>query len=400
MVVTGVGAISALGPDREAFWDALRNGRSGIAPIASIDCETLRFKNGAEVRGFDPAAHFEKRQLDQLDRFAQFGLVAAREAVADAGIAWTPEGRERTAVVTGSAAAGRQTEEMVNVQLLVEKRRSLHPMSIPRNMANAAASQISIEMGLRGPTFTLATACASSNHAIGMAAFLIRHGLADAALAGGSEAGFFPVHLKGWEAIRAVAPDTCRPFCADRKGMILGEGGAILVLEERDAALARGARVYAEIVGFGMTADADHLTAPSGDGAVRAMRAALDDASLAPEQVDHINAHGTGTQANDVMEAAAIRTVFGAHADRILVSATKSMHGHALGASSALEAVATVLALHHGVVPPTANFTTPDPACDLDVVPNTARTAPVQVALSNSFAFGGLNAVLAFRRPD
>lgn len=397
VVVTGVGVISALGQNRFDFWDALLHGRSGIAPIESLDCSGLRFRNGAEVRGFVPQEHFERRDVDLMDRFAQFSVVAAREAVADAQVEWTSELREGAAIATGSTVGGRAAEEQVHLDLYCNGRKHVHPLSIPRAMANAGASHISMQLGIQGPAFTTSTACSSSNHAIGHAFWMVRHGIAPMAIAGGSDAAFHIGFLKGWDSLRAVSPDTCRPFCKDRRGMIIAEAGAMLVLEPLEAALARGAPIRAEIIGFGMSADAHHLTAPAADGAARAMKAALRDAGIPGEQVGYINAHGTGTAANDVMETSAIRSVFGTHADQLAVSSTKSMHGHAMGASSALEAIATVLALQHGVLPPTANFTEPDPECDLDVIPNQARPAAVQCALSNSFAFGGLNATLAFR---
>jgi nodulation protein E len=274
----------------------------------------------------------------------------------------------------------------------------VNPFTIPRTMENAAASRISLETGIVGPTYTISTACSSSNHAIGQAFWMVRSGAVRLAIAGGSEAVFSLGFLKAWEAMRVVSPDTCRPFSKDRRGLILGEGGAMLVLETLESAEQRGARIYGEVVGFGMGSDAFHITQPSPEGAARAMRAALSDGGLKPEDIGYINAHGTATQANDATETAAIRKVFGAHAERLSVSSTKSMHGHALGAAGALEAVATVLALHHGILPPTANYNEPDPACDLDVIPNQAREAQVEYALSNSFAFGGLNAVLAFRQ--
>ena len=397
VAVTGLGAVSAIGANVAETWSALSEGRSGIARIESLDVSGLRFQNGAEVRGFDPSAHFDPVRLDFLDRFAQFALVAAREALADSELRITPELCERAAVYTGSCLGGQTTEDAGFADLYLRGRDRMHPLSIPRVMANAGASQISMELGLTGPACTISTACSSANHAIGHAFWMVRAGVVDLALAGGSEAPFSHAHLKAWEAMRVVSPDTCRPFSADRRGLILGEGGGILLLEPLDAAIARGARVYAEVSGFGMSSDAHHLTQPTPSGPARAMRGALADAGLAVEQVGYVNAHGTGTRSNDPAEARAIRDVFGPHADRLAVSSTKSMHGHALGAAGALEAVATVLALHHGVVPPTANFTTLDPECDLDVVPNTARAVRVEAALSNSFAFGGLNAVLAFR---
>ena len=400
VVITGVGVISALGSGAASFWEALREGRSGIAPIEAVDSSSLRFQNGAEVRGYDPEAYFEPKEASFLDRFAQFALIAALEAVGDAEIEWTPELREQTAIVTGSCVGGQSTQDQGFVDLYLEKRSRVHPLTIPRTMANAGASYISMKYRLHGPAYTISTACSSSNHAIGQAFWMVRQGLANLAITGGSEAPFSMGLLKAWEALRVVSPDTCRPFARDRRGMILGEGGAMLVLETLEAAKARGARIYAEIVGFGMSSDAHHLTQPSVEGPVRAMLSALADGEVPPGVVGYVNAHGTGTPANDPTETRAIRQVLGSQAERVAVSSTKSMHGHALGAAGGLEAVATVLALRHGILPPTANFTEADPECDLDVIPNTSRQAEVDYALSNSFAFGGLNAVLAFRRWD
>lgn len=400
VAVTGVGVVSALGPDRQAFWDGLRAGRSAIAPIVAVDTSDMPFHNGAEVIGFDSRAHLDKRQTDLYDRFAQFAVVAAREAARDAGVEWDESLRRRAAIVTGSCLGGQIAEEDGYMDLFARGRSRMHPFSIPRAMANAGASAIAMEFGLRGPSFTISTACSSANHALGQAAWLVRNGTADVALAGGSEAPFCRGHLKAWEALRVVSPDTCRPFSRDRSGMVLGEGAGILVLEEWERARARGARIYAELAGFGMSADAFHLTQPSPEGAALAIRAALEDAGLEPSEVGYVNAHGTATAANDPAEVKALRLAFGEHAARLAVSSTKSMHGHALGAAGALEAAATVLALHEGTLPPTANFTAADPECDLDVIPNSARELEVAAAISNSFAFGGLNAVLAFRRAD
>jgi nodulation protein E len=397
VAITGLGIICALGHDVPEVWCGLRAGRSGIAPMESVDVATLRFKNGAEVRGYDSAKHFEANQADLLDRFAQFAIVAAREAVRDAGVTFPAELRENTAVISGSCLGGQSTQDVGFTELYQLNRGRVHPLTIPRTMANAGASSISLEFGITGPAYTVSTACASATHAIGQAFRMVRSGEVEAAITGGSEAPFSTGILKAWEAMRVIAPDTCRPFCKDRRGMILGEGGGMLVLEPLEAARARGAKVYAEIVGFGMSSDAHHITQPSVEGPVRAMRAAIRDARLEPERFGYINAHGTGTPSNDSTEIRAIRSLFGPHAEHLAVSSTKSMHGHALGAGGALEAIATVLALHHGVLPPTANFTSPDPECDLDVVPNCARPTQVEYALSNSFAFGGLNAVLALR---
>lgn len=400
VVVTGMGQISALGEDVAGFWDSLAAGRPGIGPIESVPRDRLTLHNVAEVRGYDPKRALEGRSYQWLDRFAQFAVVAALEAVRDSGIEWTDALRERAAVVTGTAAGGQQAYDVGYAELLQKNRSRVHPLSIPRIMANAGASQVATEFGICGPTYTVATACAAANHAIGQAFWMVRQGLVDAAVAGGSEAPFGLGYLKGWEAAQAIDPVTCRPFSRDRKGTILGEGAGMLVLESLERAQGRGATIHGEVLGFGMSADASHVTQPSGAGAVRAMRAALQDAGLAAAEVDYINAHGTGTPLNDRVETAAIKEALGARAAEIPVSSTKSMHGHTQGAAGALEAIATLLTMQHGLVPPTANYSEPDPECDLDVVPNTAREAPVRHALSNTFGFGGLNAVLAFRRWD
>jgi nodulation protein E len=397
VAITGLGIISPLGLNLAETWESLRVGRSAIGPIKSVDCSNLRFQNGAEVHGYDPTKHFEGGKEDYIDRFAQFSIVAAREALQHSGIELTPELRERTAIVCGSAVGGQSAIEKAFEDLYVANRGRVHPLTIPKTMSNAGASHIAMDLGLSGPTYTISTACSSANHAMGQAFRLVRDGEADLAVTGGSEAMFTIGMLKAWEAMRVIAPDTCRPFSKDRRGMILGEGGAMMILEPMEAAKARGAKIYAEICGLGMTADAFHLTQPTTDGPARAMRYAVREARLSPEAVGYINAHGTGTAGNDPVETRAIRAVFGPHADRIAVSSTKSLHGHVLGGAGALEAVATVLALHYGILPPTGNYIGPDPECDLDYIPNQPRALQVEAALSNSFAFGGLNAVIAFR---
>jgi nodulation protein E len=399
VAVTGLGVICALGNNASETWNAVSEGRSGIAPIHSIDLSKLRFRNGAQVGRYDPSHHFEASRVRLLDPFSQFLIIAAREALRDSGIALTPTLCEKTTIVTGSGMGGQSTQDAGFVELYQRGQLRVDPLIIPRAMANAGASQISMEFGITGPAYTISTACCSANHAIGQAFWMVRNGMVDLAIAGGSEAPFSFGILKAWEAMRVVSPDTCRPFSKDRRGLILGEGGAMLILEPLAEAKARSARIHAEVVGFGMSSDAHHVTHLSIDGPVRAMRATLRDAGLLPEQVGYINAHGSGTPINDPLETRAIREVFGTHADRLAVSSTKSLHGHALGATGAMEAVCTILALKNGLLPPTANFTVPDPDCNLDVVPNSARPAQVEFALSNSFAFGGLNAVLAFRRP-
>ncbi|HXB21177.1 MAG TPA: beta-ketoacyl-[acyl-carrier-protein] synthase family protein [Candidatus Solibacter sp.] len=398
VAITGMGIISALGANVAETWSSLVQGKPGIAAIQLVDASKLRFQNGAEVRGYDPQQHFKHDQLDLMDRFAQFALIAARQALADSGLKIAPELAGKTAVVTGSCVGGQTSQDAGFVGVYQKNLPRVHPLTIPRTMANAGASHISMEFGISGPAYTVSTACSSANHAMGQAFWMVRSGQVDAAITGGSEAPFSFGLLKAWEAMRVVSSDTCRPFSKDRRGLILGEGAAMLVLEPMERALARGVRVYGEIVGFGMSSDAGHITSPTYQGPATAMKAALSDAQLAPEQIAYINAHGTGTAGNDVTETRAIREVFGKHADRLAVSSTKSMHGHALGAAGALEAVATMMAMNEKIIPPTANFTTPDPDCDLDIVPNQARPAEIEYALSNSFAFGGLNAVLVFRK--
>jgi nodulation protein E len=389
--------ISSLGHNVQDCWKPLSEGRPAIGPIERVDCSTLRFKNAAEVRNYDPLKYFEGGREAYIDRFAQFSVIAAREALKHSGIELTKELKERSAIVCGSSVGGQAAIESGFEDLYVLDRGRVHPLTIPKTMANAGASHIAMESGCCGPTYTISTACSSANHAMGQAFRLIRYGECDFAITGGSEAMFTIGMLKAWEAMRVIAPDTCRPFSKDRRGMVLGEGGAMMTLEPMDAAMARGAKIYGELCGFGMTSDAHHLTQPTVDGPARAMRGALAEAKIAPEEIGYINAHGTGTPGNDPVESAAIREVFGAHADKIGVSSTKSMHGHALGAAGALEAVATVMALYNGILPPTCNYNEPDPECTLDYIPNKPRTQRVGAALSNSFAFGGLNAVLAFR---
>jgi len=398
VVITGIGVVSAIGNNAADFWASLVAGRSGIGPITKVDVSTMRFQNAAEIKNFDPAQHFDEKNLLWLDPFSHYGIVAAREAIADSGIEFNDELRDKSGVITGSCLGGKMTEDELYYKLYAEGKQRHQPIAIPRAMSNAVASHVSMEFGLTGATFTTSTACSSANHAIGQAFWLIRQGTLDMAITGGSEAPICFGNLKAWETMRVVSPDTCRPFSKDRTGMILGEGGAMFVMETEESAHARGAQIYAEIAGFGMSADAHHLTMPLSDGAAKGMRLALEDANLEPQQVGYINAHGTATPANDPMESQAIRKVFGSHTDNIGVSSTKSMHGHTLGAAGAIEAAATVLALHNNLLPPNANFNEPDPECNVDVIANEARPAEVEAAVSNSFAFGGLNAVLAFRR--
>lgn len=399
VAVTGLGVVSAIGNTSAAFWESLREGRHGFGPMSGFPLHDVRFANGAQVKGFDPLAHLDAKAADLLDRFSWYAVVAAREAAGQAGIAWTDELRERAGIFTGTCVGGQESEDREFWAVYREQKPRVHPMTIPRIMANAGASAISQELGLQGPVMTVSTACSSSNHALGMAFQQVRAGLVPVALAGGSESMFSYGILKAWEAMRVVAPDVCRPFSRDRRGLILGEGAAMLVLEPMDGAMARGAEILGEVVGFGMSADAGHITQPDPKGAALAMRRCLEDARVNAEEVGYVNAHGTGTSVNDPSECKALREVFGERA--LPVSSTKSMHGHALGAAGAMEAAAAILALREGVLPPTANFTEADPDCPVDAIPNEAREARPEYAISNSFAFGGLNAsvaVRAFRR--
>ena len=395
VVVTGMGAICSTGHDVPSFFAALRRGAVGIGPISNIPTERLSARVAAEIHGLDPTEHFAAKRLSMLDRTSQLALIAARQAMAQAGLA--PGSAERGAVILG-AAIGQQTFDTSYEELYGQRLPRVHPFTVPRIMPNAPASHVSIEFGIRGPCYAVASACASSNHAIGQAAHMIRSGMVDVAVTGGADASIVVGFLKGWEALRVLSPDGCRPFSRDRNGLVIGEGAGILVLEEAEHARARGATPVMEIAGFGMSADGVDITAPDADGAARAMRAALADSGCDPEQVGYINAHGTGTKLNDRTEVSALHRVFGAVLDRIAVSSTKSMIGHCMTAAGALELIATAMALRDGVLPPTAGFTTADPECDIDCVPHEARTADTRVAMSNSFAFGGLNAVLVARR--
>ena len=401
VVITGMGAICALGHDAGTSWQAMREGRSGIGPIANIPTDLLNVKIAAEVRGYDPVAHFESKRLILLDRVSQFALIAAREAVAQSGLDFRVDDRgERTACIIGTGIGGENTHDEQSRRFYGDKNPRVHPLTIVRLMANAPACQITMEFGLTGPSFAVVSACASSNHAMAQAFEMVRSGKVDFAVTGGSEACITVPTVKAWEAVRVTADDTCRPFCKQRRGMVLGEGAGIFVLEEYAHARRRGANILAEFAGAGMSADAGDIVLPSAAGAAKALAGALADAKLAAEDIDYINAHGTGTPANDPTESKAIRRVFGTHADKLAVSSTKSMHGHALGAAGAIELIAVIGALQNGIVPPTTNFLDPDPECDLDYVPNIAREQLVRAALSNSFAFGGLNAVIALKRAE
>lgn len=404
VVITGMGVFASTGKDRESFFANLLQARSAVRRITQFDPSALSVQIAAEVADYSPADYFPPKRLDLLDRFSQFGLLAASEAMKSSGIEFRDEERPRFGVVTGSGMGGASTFDSGYFNLYAKQATRLHPFTIPKIMHNAATSQICMEYGAQGPSLTTATACSSSGHAIGQAFHLIKFGIADVMLAGGSDAPITYGMIRSWESVRVLASGdgdpsrACRPFSADREGLVIGEGAAMLLLEELEHAQQRGAKIYAEVAGYGMSSDASHITQLSVEGPARAIRMALQEAQVNPGDVDYINAHGTGTRLNDATETQVIKEVFKEHAWKLAISSTKSMHGHTMGATGAIELVATVMAIERGMIPPTANYTRPDPGCDLDYVPNQARESPVRVAVSNSFAFGGLNAVLLIRR--
>lgn len=404
-MITGLGVFASTGKDRDSFFSNLTKAQSGFRRIEQFDPSALSVQIGAEVPNYVPTDYFPNKRLDLLDRFTQFGLLAAREAMQSSGIEITEGERPKFGVVMGSGMGGVSTIDSGYFNLYAKQATRLHPFTIPKIMHNAPTSQISMEYGAEGPSLSTATACSSSGHAIGEAFHFIKLGMTDIMLAGGSDAPITFGMMRCWESIRVLASGNgngdirhaCRPFSADREGFVMGEGAGVLLLEDFDHAVKRGAKIYAEIAGFGMSSDASHITQPTIIGPARAIRMALEEGGVNPGEVDYINAHGTGTPLNDVTETQVIKEVFGNHASRLAISSTKSMHGHAMGATGAIEMVATVMAMDRGIIPPTANYSRPDPQCDLDYVPNEAREKQVRVALSNSFAFGGLNAVLLLR---
>ena len=398
VVITGQGSINALGHSADATLEAFREGRCGIGPLDLRDLDRLSIRIGGQVRDFDPDSHFTRQQLSLYDRFTQFTQIAATEAITQSGLTFEGALAERSGVVLGTAGGGVNTWDDNYRAVYEDGKNRVHPFVVPKLMNNAAASHVSMTWNLMGPSYTVSTACASSNHAMGQAFNFIRSGMAPVMVTGGSEAMLCFGGVKAWEGLRVMSRDACRPFSANRNGMVQGEGAAVFVFEEMEHARARGATILAEVIGFAMGSDASDIVMPSQDGAARTIAAALRDAKLSPGDVDYINAHGTGTAANDRTETAAVRDVFGDHADKLMISSTKSMHGHLIGGTGAVELLACVMALRDGIVAPTVGYQEPDPDCDLDVVPNEAREAKVEVALSNAFAFGGLNAVLALRR--
>lgn len=408
VVVTGIGLVSPLGIGTEATWAGLVAGKSGAGPITRFDAGAFPSRIACEVEGFDALDYLDRREARKMDRFIHFALAAAQFAFDDAGFGMPVAEPERFGVIVGSGIGGFGTIEREHRRLLEHGPRRISPFFVPAMVVNLASGQVSIRFGVKGPNTAPATACSAGAHAIGDAFRLIRYGYADAMIAGGAEATITPLGIGGFAALRALStrnddpPTASRPFDRDRDGFVVGEGAGILILEERERALSRGVSPYAEVLGYGMSGDAFHITAPAedGGGAVRVMRAALDDAGLPPSEVDAVNAHGTSTPLNDRIETAAIREVFGDHADRLAVSSTKSMTGHLLGGAGGLEAGISCLTLCRRRIPPTINYGTPDPDCDLDIVPNEAREAEVGRILSNSFGFGGTNASLLFSQPD
>lgn len=406
VVVTGMGAVTPVGNNVPTMWKNVVEGRSGVGQITLFDASDLETRIAAEVKDFDAVALFGVKAARRMDRYTQFALAAAQEAVSDAGLAFGPGDNERVAVIVGTGIGGMATlVEQVHLLDQTGPRR-VSPFFIPMVLSDSAAGQVAIAFGIRGPNMAVISACASGAHCIGEAAEMIRHGRVDKAICGAAEASILRLAIAAFNVIGAVSrrneepTRACRPFDANRDGFVMGEGAGIVVLERLEDALARGARIYAEVIGYGCSADAYHITAPleDGAGAAIAMRMALTSASLAPADVDYINAHGTSTLLNDRAETIAIKAVFGEHAYRLAVSSTKSTTGHLLGASGAVEAIITAKALQEGIIPPTINYETPDPECDLDYVPNNARQASLRVAISNSFGFGGHNASLALRR--
>ena len=406
VVITGLGVFAPSGKDPETFIGNLIEGRSAIGRIKQFDPSPLSIQIAGEVPDYRGTDFFPAKRLDLLDRSTEFGLLAARQAFESSGLQVCDAERPRFGVMMGSGMGGAQTYEIGYCSVYAKGATRVHPFTIPKSMHNASTSQICMEFGAQGPSLSTSTACSSAGHAIGEAFHHIKFNLADVMLAGGSEAPITFGLMRFWESVRVMAGGNgdpsraCRPFSADREGLVMSEGAAVLVLEEMEHARRRGARIYAEISGYGMSSDAGHITQPTIEGPARAIQMALDEAGLSPADIDYINAHGTGTRLNDVTETQVIKKVFGEEARRVPVSSTKSMHGHAMGATAAIELAATVLAMQKSVIPPTANYTTPDPECDLDYVPNEARPASIDAALSNSFAFGGLNAVLLVKRFD
>ena len=395
VVITGCGYVSALGLGREPLFDALRKGQSGVRSIEG-EFEGVIMKEAAPVKGLVPEDHFDGSKIkQQLDPFAQFALVAAREAVEHAGLERGSDQLSNAGVVLGSSVGGVDT---IEENFVINPKRRVHPMAIPKLMASAPTSQVAMDLGAHGPSFATASACSSAAHALSQAVLLIRSGISDCVVSGGTECTHIRSYYRAWDSLRVVSRDKCRPFSKDRSGIVLGEGAGVYVLEEYESAKARGANILAELIGIGMTSDAGDIVAPSQELVAKAIQNCLSDGGIKPSDVDYINAHGTGTKMNDACESNAIKHIFRGDAEGIMVSSTKPIHGHSLGAAAGLEVASVLLAMNEGWVAPTLNYNEEDPECDLDYVINEPRNQQVNVALCNSFAFGGLNAVLAFKK--
>lgn len=398
VVITGAGTVNALAQDLHGTYAAMAEGRSGIARLSFRDSDRLTVGIGAQVKNWEEASRFSRQDLALFDRFTQFAMVAAQEAVEQSGLGFASDLALQSGVILGTAGGGLTTTDDNYRAVYAEGKNRVHPFVVPRLMNNAAASHISIKFGLKGAGFSIASACASSNHAMSLAFQMIRGGGAKVMLTGGSEAMLCFGGLKAWEGLRVMSNDACRPFSLNRTGLVQGEGAAVFVFEDYQHACARGAEILAEVIGASMTMDASDIVMPDGDGAKRAMLLALQDAQISPEKIGYVNAHGTGTAANDRVECEALHAVFGAHTQNLMVSSTKSMHGHAIGATGAIELIACLMALQKGIIAPTVGFQQADPDCNINAVPNEAREADVDVVLSNAFAFGGMNSVIALKR--
>lgn len=406
VVVTGLGAVTPLGLDATSSWQALIDGNSGVGYITQFDANDYPVKIAAEVKGFDPTKYIEPKEVKKMDRFIHFAIAATQMALEDSGLKINDENSERIGIVIGSGMGGLPAIEYYHKILLERGWKRVSPFFIPMVIVNLAAGQISLKYGIKGPNLAVTTACATGNHSIGEAFRMIQYGDADVMIAGGAEAVITPMAVAGFSIMRALSTrneeptKASRPFDINRDGFVMGEGAGIIILEELEHALKRGAKIYSELAGYGMSSDAYHITAPSpeGEGGARCMKMALNDAGVKPEEVDYINAHGTSTKQGDELETQAIKTVFGEHAYKICVSSTKSMTGHLLGAAGGVEAIFTILSIYNGIVPPTINLDNPDPECDLDYVPYKMRKKEIKCAMTNSFGFGGTNASLVFRK--
>ncbi len=397
VAITGSGTINSLGHSVKETFANMAAGLCGIGPLCFRDVDRLDIKIGGQVKDFDPTTVFNRQQLALYDRVTQFTLIAAKEAIKQSAIIFSGELAAKSGVVLGTAGGGVSTWDDNYRAVYEEGKNRVHPFVVPKLMNNAAASHVSMEYNLKGPAFTVSTACASSNHAMAQAFQMVRSGLSDVMVTGGSESMLCFGGVKAWEGLRVMSKDACRPFSANRNGMVQGEGAAVFVFENFDQAKKRGAEILAEVIGYAMSSDASDIVMPSKQGAARAIKGALHDARINPEDVQYINAHGTGTAANDKTECAAVADVFERHADNLMLSSTKSMHGHLIGGTGAVELLACIMAVKDGIIAPTIGYEEADPECALDVVPNQAREKKVDIALSNAFAFGGLNAVLAIR---